>query len=696
MTRQRTSHVIGVGTRLTIDGALHEVVAFIGQRVVLVCASGERSTWEVPHLMRDRAVVFLDDGREAEATIADTAGPVGEMLAALTPKQMSALRDREAHVLEVLTGYRTRDPDTTARPREAFEPTRRLGERQAAKAEELGCSARKVRRWCDAYLEHGPVGLIDGRTLRGSDPLRDIDPRWIETCKIVIAQHTDASRPTQQILLERIDARLATDHGEGFVQSPKREKARRALRELARGTGALSGSTKSKRSIANRPAPTYGRLRGTRPGEYILLDTTRLDVFAMEPVTLKWVPVELTVAMDLYSRSIVGLRLTPVSTKGVDIAGVLYELTGAFATDEALPFVGLPETIFIPPAGGVDLPHVCPETLVIDHGKVYVSEHVRSVCSRLGISIQPARPYTPTDKAAIERFFRTLREQLLVALPGYKGPDVYSRGSNVEDEAYYFVDELEEIIRRWVVDQYMRRPHRGLVNEFAPGVIYSPQQRLEEGIARAGYLRIPITPDLGYDFLPVEWRLVQHYGVEIDGLRYNGEALDVLRNTTSPYGGERAGRWPFRVDPNNRQRIFVFDPNARVWQRVDWTEAHEVPQPFSTEVLKYARSLARKGRVVADTRLALRELLARWDAGRVANPTERRMWLRMSETMSAEAAGAGEREGGRATPDAPLEDGQATVTPLRPVRDGTDDPLVLVSDDDDLEDFYGDAFEVEQ
>ena len=76
---------------------------------------------------------------------------------------------------------------------------------------------------------------------------------------------------------------------------------------------------------------------------------------------------------------------------------------------------------------------------MVDHGKIYLSEHLLSVCQRLGISVQPARPSTPTDKAAVERFFRTLREGLLAALPGYKGPDVYSRGEDPEGCAYFFL-----------------------------------------------------------------------------------------------------------------------------------------------------------------------------------------------------------------------------------------------------------------
>lgn len=38
-----------------------------------------------------------------------------------------------------------------------------------------------------------------------------------------------------------------------------------------------------------------------------MLDTTPLDVFAMEPVTLRWVPVELTIAMDVFTRCITPL-----------------------------------------------------------------------------------------------------------------------------------------------------------------------------------------------------------------------------------------------------------------------------------------------------------------------------------------------------------------------------------------------------
>jgi len=39
-------------------------------------------------------------------------------------------------------------------------------------------------------------------------------------------------------------------------------------------------------------------------------------------------------------------------------------------------------------------------------------------------------------------------------------------------------------------------------------------------VAAGGDLRAPRRTDLVYDFLPVAWRTLQHYGVEVNGLRY--------------------------------------------------------------------------------------------------------------------------------------------------------------------------------
>ena len=359
----------------------------------------------------------------------------------------------------------------------------------------------------------GEMALLDERGERRADPLGGADPRWLAVCREMIGEHTDGSTPTKALVLERVTARLAASFGEGVVPPPARTKAYEILAELARGRNTFTGSAKGRRSIAGRPNGAYGRLVATRPGEYLLLDTTPLDVFAMEPVTLRWVRTELTVALD--SVALRGRRpVDPLHDQGGRRSGRGVRLVTPegvrpdMGPEARWPYLGVPTALVLDadqlskgcdPAG---FPVLAPETLVVDHGKIYVSTLVTAVCARLGISVQPARPLTPTDKAPVERFFRTIREGLLAALPGYKGPDVYSRGVDVEAQAFFFIDELDRIVREWVASVYHRRPHEGLCVPDLPGMAMSPNDMYAYGVQRVGFMHIPGPSRLGLRLPP--------------------------------------------------------------------------------------------------------------------------------------------------------------------------------------------------
>ena len=576
---------ITVGTRLCSDGGLWEVTELTATAVVMRDALGGLRQASVSGLLADPATRLLD------AAPAEPA-PAGPGTSGLTPPETGEMRRLAGHVLEVLTGYQ-RGSEALAlpgEPRPQYAPGTAKLQRCQAKAAELGVSVMTVRRMIWRFEANGPEGLADRRRQRRSDSLAGADARWLDMARQVLAEHTQASKPTRDLILAEIAARLNAGHGDGMVPVPKPTRARALLREITRGTSAFGG-TKAKREIAGRPAAPYGRLQAMRPGEYLLLDTTRLDVFAMDPVTLRWVQAELTVAMDLYDRCVTGLRLTPVSTKAVDAAAVLFESIrplpepAAGQPDARPPYHGLPSQVIIDAAqlatedGEPLLPSVAAETIVVDHGKIYLSEHLMSACARLGISVQPARVFQATDKAALERFFRTLGEQLLAALPGYKGPDVYRRGKNPEQEAFYFLNELEQVIRRWTAQCYHRQRHAGLCVPEVPGLEVSPLEMFAHGIARAGYLQVPARADLALDFLATEWRTIQHYGAEIGGLRYDGPALNPYRNRTSPYTGRHAGRWPFRVDSGDVSRVWFQDPADNQWHELRWEHADAVGGP---------------------------------------------------------------------------------------------------------------------
>ena len=527
------------GSRLVFDGEVAEVVAIDGVRVTL-------------RVDRTRRFTAVQISRlAASARPAGGTGPAGNasvspglVFGSLAGEQPGQLAERAGHVREVLTGYKSGHPDQArpGEPRPGYRPRQPLKARYRAKAEELGITSRTVERWVAAYRGSGEAGLAGARAPRGRGTA--VDPRWDEAVRLVLAEMVADSTPTRSAVLRKAGARLDELHGAGIVPRPSAATAYRRLAELARGTNAVSGSATGRRSIADRPKGVYGRLRAMRPGEYAILDTQDLDVFAMEPVTCRWVRAQLTVVQDLFTRCITGLRVTPVSTKAVDVAGVLYQVIvprpapADWPEEACWAYHGVPQRLVFTEEGRLPAVPVCPpETLVIDHGKAFVSAHVISVCTRLGISIQPAQPKKPTDKPTCERFFKTLREGLIQHLPAYKGPDLYSRGEHVEDAAFLFIHELEDIVREWVALVYHRSRQDGLAVPEWPHLKLSPNEMYETGIARAGLLRIPASPELAYDFLPAEWRTIQHYGVEVGGLRYNGPALDAYRNAVSPYGG---------------------------------------------------------------------------------------------------------------------------------------------------------------
>jgi hypothetical protein len=84
------------------------------------------------------------------------------------------------------------------------------------------------------------------------------------------------------MVIDRANAKVVARYGPDVVKLPSRATAYRILEQLENRHPTFRLSTKRNRSIAERPDAVYGKLRPTRPGEYLLMDTTRLDVFALD------------------------------------------------------------------------------------------------------------------------------------------------------------------------------------------------------------------------------------------------------------------------------------------------------------------------------------------------------------------------------------------------------------------------------
>lgn len=192
-------------------------------------------------------------------------------------------------------------------------------------------------------------------------------------------------------------------------------------------------------------------------------------------------------------------------------------------------------------------------------------------------------------------------------------------------------------------DRYHPSDHSGLAVAEWPNLAVSPNEMFAVGIAKAGMLRLPAAPELVFEFLGVAWRIIQHYGVEIDGRRYNGPALNGHRNETSPYRGVAAGKWPIRVNDDDVRFVYfqepVLEPNGEPgggsWHRLDWEHTPMLNTPFSAEAARYARALVAKTDRFADPNTTLAQVLARWSTGEVTDRRERRIAARLSAERAA-------------------------------------------------------------
>lgn len=247
-----------VGARLWYEGAAWTVVQLEGTTALLRSAD---------RLLRVHVPSLVGAARPLDDPAHD-APPHAELdaviLASLTRAQRSSI-EAEAKIYSQLVLAVSDVP---------------LEQRYEQAAGKLRISARSARRRATRYADRGLAGLADARLLQPSR--RAVAPEWDETCREVLDSFTDRSNPTMRTVLRRTNA-LYLERQPGAA-IPSQTVAYERLRELDKGRYTF-GAAKQRRSVAERPKGVMGRLRADRPGQYVVLDTTPLDVFTMEPVT---------------------------------------------------------------------------------------------------------------------------------------------------------------------------------------------------------------------------------------------------------------------------------------------------------------------------------------------------------------------------------------------------------------------------
>jgi len=258
-------------------------------------------------------------------------------------------------------------------------------------------------------------------------------------------------------------------------------------------------------------------------------------------------------------------------------------------------------------------PVIIPQTIVVDHGKVFVSESFKASCAFLGVSFQPARKATGTDKPHIERTLGSVATLFAQYVSGYTGRSPEYRGRGTEEKAVWSLPELQDLLDQWIIAEWQNRPHDGLRDPLHPGRAFTPNQKYVALTETAGYVPLALSPDDHIELLPATWRAVNAYGIKISRRIYDGAELNPLRMQHSGVTA-RKGLWEVHRDPYDISRVWVRDHWNGGWITVFWTQLHRVAAPFGELAWDHARKLL-PGATEAELADAVDDLLTRAGQG---------------------------------------------------------------------------------
>ena len=176
---------------------------------------------------------------------------------------------------------------------------------------------------------------------------------------------------------------------------------------------------------------------------------------------------------------------------------------------------------------------IVPDTIVIDHGSVFVSDNFRSSCRHLGISIQPAHLATGSDKPHIEKMFSTLGTLFCQFAAGYLGRSADRRGRHVEEQPLWSLMQMQDLLDEWLISVWQNRAHEGLRDPLHPQRTFSPNQKYAALIETAGYVPVPLSAEDHIELLPATWRAVNAYGIKISHRTYDAAELNPIRQQKS-------------------------------------------------------------------------------------------------------------------------------------------------------------------
>lgn len=441
-------------------------------------------------------------------------------------------------------------------------------------SKEIGIHFTTLYRWLSGYKSTGTVtGLLSQKRGRKNGTVfiaEDIEKIIQDTIK---NDYLIKERPSIKSVINKIKIKCL----ERNLALPSNNTIRNRINKITQYE--FFEKRNSKNLVKDRFSPATKKYHADYPLQKVQIDHTRVDLHIVDDeyrtsIGRPW----LTLAIDIYSRMIVGYYLSLDAPSGVSVGMCIVnailqknKLLNQFELDTEWNVWGKFDNIFT------------------DNGADFRSFSVEQSCLANGIHIN-FRPIGKKEYGGhIERLIGTTMTEVH-DIPG-------TTYSNIKEKMHYdsegnacmTFDEFEKWLLIYITKIYQHNIHSGIKS--------SPYSKWKEGIFGTKY-----TPGIGYpqipgdiesltiDFLPSIERTVQKNGVTIDGLTYFDQ---ILRTKIRGYdiGYETSNSNPkyiFKRDPRDISFIWFYDNTQQEYHKIGL--ANMEFQPMSLQELNIIKN----------------------------------------------------------------------------------------------------------
>jgi hypothetical protein len=628
--------------QVVFDGRTWQVGALVGATVRLIGEEGITASVLA-------SVLLADPGFEVVGVPLAGAPQWGLFQTVPLAAQERALA-WQRHIREVETGL-PGGPGEGGVPRPEYDPQRwTLAEREQAKADELASmgwarvSRATVQKMRLDYRRQGLWGVVDKRSMRQSAGRGRGDERVAAAVLEALRRRRGRTKTSIRQIIELTEQILNDTHGPGQVKLPARSSLYRLVNALAdpleRPGSPARTATATRRGSAPEPV--------LRPGERVQIATAGLEMTAVGDDG-RAVAVEVTIALDLATRSILAAVLRPQGAPAADPGVLLAEMAVPHPVRATWPealqlaHASVPYERLLALDARLEAaaarPAVVPETLVIDGAHATGSGAFLAACQTLGVSVQTAPPYRPGAKGPAERILAAVNTLFARHIAGPPGANETTgpRASSRAHQGLWSVPQLQDLLDEWITACWQNRSHEDLRHPAISGAALSPNEMWGALVAWCGYVPIPLTGADYPELLPVRWQAVTERGIRIGHRTYDAPCLDAHRGQPSPVAS-RAGKWEVHTHPHDVRHAWIRLSDGHLHQ-VPWIDREHVQGPFDDAVRRQTgqavEQRAAHAQHQADLTDAAGQLLARASAGPGTGPAD------PTAGQSARAAAAG-------------------------------------------------------